>query len=65
MNINELITVSPDQTDLIQDLIVWMGKVYETEPYTQAFLEGIRAKGDQVEQISQSIMRSLLPLALP
>ncbi len=65
MNINGLITVSPDQTDLIQDLIVWMGKVYETEPYTQAFLEGIRAKGDQVEQISQTIMRSFITSGAP
>lgn len=65
MDINGLITVSPDQTDLIQDLIVWMGKVYETEPYTQAFLEGIRAKGDQVEQISQTIMRSFITSGAP
>lgn len=60
MNIDGLVTVQPEQTEVIDNLVAMMGEAYLEEPYTKVFLEGIRAKGDQGPQISEAIMRALI-----
>lgn len=65
MQIEGIVTVEPSQSELAKDLAALMGEAYLEEPYTKAFLEGIRAKEGQDIEVSTAMKRALIDSGIP